>query len=249
LSDGRPVAKTFRDYINNTLSANDRSVAIGNIQVFGESNRDVLNISIPIGHSIFPEANFILLSIDLGKYQTKLLYYEVSVLIILAILIAYLSYLYANSIKNFQIYEDAFNKIDAVMYKSPIPYARLNESDKIKDVNPAFCKLLEYNPWDPHDMKELSARTFASLCADTSSLNTYKTVEENRKQSKEVNPYDLNIKTKSGKLKKLTIVSGEYPSSLKQSIPETFGLLLDRADPVHKEFIEEYESFDFKNGF
>ena len=244
IDDKSPLATDFRDHIRK-LSSNERSIAIGNIQVFGDYSKESLKISIPVGNTKYPQVNFLLFQINMSKFQNKIFYTAFLFLIIISILIAYLGYLYATTVKRSEEYGLAFNQIDGVMQKSPIPYCRLDANDYIKDVNPAFCIELEYDPKSVDSYTLLKQKTFSSLCADNDSRNLYQKVEISRRENEIVKPYLLELLSATGMRKKFIIVSGQYPSSLKGNLPETFGILLEANDLKYKRFIEEFVEFKF----
>jgi PAS domain-containing protein len=117
------------------------------------------------------------------------------------------------------------------MVDSPTPYLRLDDEDRIVDVNPAFCVKLGYPP-DTLSMDELKTRTLQSLCADVHSYNTYERVQELRRRNKEVRPYTLNLSSRYGYPVSFRVVSAGIPAARRGDLPETFGIFLDGEMPT-----------------
>ncbi|HWP52957.1 MAG TPA: PAS domain-containing protein, partial [Pyrinomonadaceae bacterium] len=109
---------------------------------------------------------------------------------------------------------------------APTPYLRLNDKDRIVDVNPAFCVRLGYPP-DALSMDELKGQTLQSLCDDAQSYNTYERVQELRRNNREVKPYILNLRSRYGYPVSFRVVSAGIPAARRGDLPETFGIFLD----------------------
>jgi PAS domain-containing protein len=220
---------------------------MGNIQVFNKHTNDgTLKVSIPVGNiTTDGKVEFLLFKIDLNKFRKKASWAAISLFLTFGIMIFFLSYLYGSTIKRSEEYEQAFNQVDLVMYKSFVPYCRLDARDQIKDANPAFCDTLEYDPLSEDDLKLLHRRKFSTLCADEDSLKIYKEIEEKRRLNEEVVPYKMRFRCKSGNTKELLVVSGQFPFSLKGKLPETFGILLDPNNKEQNKYFEEYKNYLF----
>lgn len=229
------------------LRPNELSTFKGNINIFSNvKEAGVLKVSLPIGNINNPnEVEFLLFEIDLNRVKSRTFTMGFWFVLALVLVVFFLTYLYGSTIKRFEEYESAFNRVDRVMYKSPIPYCRLGSDDKIKDANPAFCKIMGYNPHLFEELQQLKGTKFISLCADEASADKYLNIEERRKNGLPVQPYVLKFKSKTGKIRNLIVVSDQFPFSLQGKLPETFGLLLDPSDKNHNKYLEKYSNFSF----
>lgn len=115
------------------------------------------------------------------------------------------------------------------MVDSPTPYLRLDDEDRIVDVNPAFCMKLGYPP-DSLSVDELKQYTLQSLCADVNSYNTYERVQQLRRKDMEVEPYNLNLRSRYGYPVSFKVVSAGIPAARRGDLPETFGIFLEGED-------------------
>jgi PAS domain-containing protein len=232
-----PIREEFSTFINEISdNKSDRAEAIGRIQVFKRDDA-AIKVSIPIGDVHIEGQNqsvdVILFSIDLNGFQNTITTIGLCSLFIFALIISLLFYLYGVTIKRAREFEQAFEQVDLVMYKSPIPYVRLDESDRIKDSNASFREIFGYEVAKKNSMNGI---TFRSLCAGSKDYENYDRAQAQRKMHQQVEPYILNVKTHANRKEKYYVISAEVPSTGPGRFPETFGILLDPENEIHMKY-------------
>jgi PAS domain S-box-containing protein len=135
-------------------------------------------------------------------------------------LVGYLAYLWGSLEIGWDRYQGYFKGVDAVMEACPTPYTRLNKDDQIIAANQAFRTLFGLTELTTHDkLKE--------FCADEESREQYDRVENDRKKRRPVTPYELTLRSRDGSTRRVIVHSAAAPSEIRNSLPDTFGIMLD----------------------
>lgn len=232
---------SLKNRLEEKIREGNRADVFGNIQDITNPITKIftheLNISIPIGPGRFKpmgrksetvgftDAQFLLANLDLVAYKDKtqrLAYSSTGCVGVMCLLLAY-SLISAK--RHEREYQEALSRVGKIMVESPTPYLRLDDEDRIVDVNPAFCIKLGYPP-DNLSLDELKQYTLQSLCDDVRSYNTYERVQELRRNNKEVLPYYLNLRSRDGYPVTFRVVSAGIPAAQRGDLPETFGIFL-----------------------
>jgi PAS domain S-box-containing protein len=96
----------------------------------------------------------------------------------------------------------------------------LDKDDQIIAANQAFRTLLGLTELTRQDkLKE--------FCADDESRQQYDRVENDRKKRQPVTPYALTLRSRDGNARKVIVHSAAAPSEIRNSLPDTFGIMLD----------------------
>lgn len=78
-------------------------------------------------------------------------------------------------------YEESFEQVGRVMFRSPTPYVRLRADDYILDCSLSFCEKLGYPP-NGESVRLLRHQRFQDLIDnDDEHLKTYHEVQESRR--------------------------------------------------------------------
>jgi PAS domain-containing protein len=135
-------------------------------------------------------------------------------------LVGYLAYLWGSLEIGWDRYQGYFKGVDAVMEACPTPYTRLDKDDQIIAGNHGFRTLLGLTEITEHD-------TLKEFCADEESREQYDRIENDRKKRAPVAPYALTLKSRDGSARRVIVHSAAAPSQIRNSLPDTFGIMLD----------------------
>ena len=235
----------LKSRLQDKIKEGNRADVFGNIQdITNPTTKDLyhrLNISIPIGPGDFMamgrnseivgfrDAQFLLVDLDLVKYKNNTQYLAYMSTLSFGMMWLLLAYSLISTKRHEREYQEALSRVGRIMVDAPTPYLRLDDEDRIVDVNPAFCMKLGYPP-DSLAVDELKQYTLQSLCADVNSYNTYERVQQLRRKDMEVHPYNLNLRSRYGYPVSFKVVSAGIPAARRGDLPETFGIFLEGED-------------------
>jgi PAS domain-containing protein len=249
-----PFSKTLEELLNDSMRKGDLSTVVGNISIlddhigsptamqasvfdllrypvellFGHNTRPI-TFAIPVSEpralsSAAIEADFLISSLNLERFlQVTTLLGFVSVLLLgTAFCVVLLSW--QTETQTRRSFEDAFERVDQVLYGAPTAYVRLNANDQIVDCNTAFCALLKMSA-DSRSVESIKSHTFESQVAPRS-IATYRDVQERRRSGKDVAPYTLYFKCDDGSEVEARVSSGAIPGQSSKELPGTFGIVI-----------------------
>jgi hypothetical protein len=255
LDDGSPIKDLWPAFHNYVMkNANKRAELLGNIQVFNDEKRlneytandELVAVFLPLGDPQLVDQKTdnppykvrgLFMSIDLKTLRSNLNMYAIGAVLSIILLFGIFTGLYVNTQVIKREYEKAFKKVDEVMDRISIPYARLNSEDMIIDFNPAFCKAVGYDPLNDDEIKKLKARTFKSLCSNFDQEQAYDRIQQKRKNKEKVDPYPMLLMAKTGSVLQVIVVSADFPSAEVGKLPDTFGLLLNAGNKDEIAFV------------
>ena len=219
------------NYIKNSPSR-ERAEVAGNIRVINEDSKgSELHFSVPIAEAGYGEnqqsTTLLLVSLDVIKYKRFTTFIAGTAAFSFGLVLLLLTYFWARTIRSKKEYEESFEQVGRVMFKSPTPYVRLRADDFIHDCSLSFCEKLGYPP-RPDSVTLLKQRKFQDLIVDDDAhyLKTYQKVQELRRRKRPVKPYQLKMRRKDESTIEVMVRSAAVPSS-ESGMPETFGILLD----------------------
>jgi len=223
---------------------------LGNIQRI--DNKDAsgpIEVSVPLGASsksvTIRQARFLLFSLDPAGYRkiTELIGFGgctgvalFSVLLIAATVSA--ANRNTDLAKANSELQEAFQRLGAVLWDAPVPYAWLRSDDSIKDLNKAMAEFIG------KDHSALKGVKFKELVADEDQ-KIYDKIEAKRLNGKSVDPYQLHFVQAEGDSKVAWVASAAVPKfdeSAGSEIPETFGVLLIKRPEARLELVTEHSA-------
>jgi hypothetical protein len=218
---------------------NDRLPEInGNIEFISTKNQknDDLLISVPVGNVVAKPpgvtVDFLLADLNLPAYRrlTDVLGAVGVTFVGLVFLLLLLGIIFF--IRQRRVVEAAFTQVAEIMKRADTPYTKLSSTDRITDVNIAFCKLLGL-PEEDSSIQYIKGQTFRDLIDqdDQKSLDKYTDVEKQRKAGERVDSYVLHLKlpnNKQAKSVKVRVYAGVVPTTQNSpnEFPETFGVAI-----------------------
>ena len=217
------------NYIKNS-SSRERAKVTGNIRVINEnSNGSELHFSVPIAEAGFgvnqQSTTLLLVSLDVIKYKRFTSFIAAAASLSLGLVVLLLTYFWARTIRSKKEYEESFEQVGRVMFKSPTPYVRLRADDFIHDCSLSFCEKLGYPP-TAESVRLLKQQRFQDLIDDDEHQKAYHDVQELRKSKRPVKPYPLRMRRRDDSTIDVVVRSAAVPSR-ESGMPETFGILLD----------------------
>jgi hypothetical protein len=194
---------------------------LGTLYRFDEGTN--IRLSLPLNRVINRDGSqsvtLMLASFDPTIYRRRTSYFAMAAAASLALLVSFLAYLWGSIELSSDWYETAFKGVDQVMEQCPMPYARLDQNDKVIGSNQRFRSLFGIKP-------ESEQPTLRSLCYDEQSRIEYDKVEGSRRIGENVNPYSLTLRTTANEPYTAVVHSAAVPSSSGSNQPDTFGVLL-----------------------
>ena len=220
------------EYIKNSPER-ERAKVTGNIRVININDNSAsseLHFSVPIAEAGFganqQSTTLLLVSLDVIKYKKFTSFIAAAASFSLGLVVLLLTYFWARTMRSKKEYEESFDQMGRVMFKSPTPYVRLRADDFIHDCSLSFCEKLGYPP-SGESVRLLKQRRFQDLIDDDEEqLATYHEVQELRKSKRPVKPYPLRMRRKDESTVDVVVRSAAVPSR-ESGMPETFGILLD----------------------
>lgn len=205
-----------------------RAEVLGNIIVMSSDSATArIQASAPLGSVGNSEEQFLLLSLDLVSFRRLTSTIGLAAATSFGLMKLLLAYFWGLQVQESREYREAFERVAEVMAESPTPYVRLTADDRFHDFSGSFLQLLGLGA---DEAKVLPDRTFGSFLADDKSREIYESVENLRREHKDVSPYHLTLRRVDGRTVTVRIVSAEVPDVEGGPLPKTFGILIRATD-------------------
>jgi hypothetical protein len=204
-----------------------RADVFGNI--LGISTGDTILGSVPLSSKTDQRGNvsgnFLLFKLNLAKFRLYTTFIGLCAIVLIGGALSVVGYRWLLEVRSQRDYQLALERVAGMMADAPVPFAKLDKTDRMAFANRSFIRMIGFN-----SLEEIRTEyaTFRSLCA-AASRETYDAVNAARKADRNVDPYVVHLNTSAGTSLPVRIHSASVPG-IEGHLPDTFGLVIRTDD-------------------